>query len=228
MSALREPPLRVGGGQIKACFVMGGVLADAVPLTISSAMLNRFSCTTMNQLYHPSNTAALFDFLAKHAIPTFVVSNNAVHQLDAGSENTDWITFIRNNAFSSFFLKHAAHCYYNSSYFPPPRKAFDYYTAMALAKHIERKGITGPRKKLYYENKYGITWIAATTFADFASVQREYAANVDNMDEPKRDAFRQEQAIISRIDEAFTGVLDVVNLDFDLNRATLGLQLKNQ
>ena len=82
---------------------MGGVYADAAPLTMPSlpGVLNRFSrcnlfniahsspltltfplSATMNQLYHPARTAAFFNMLAKSSnIPVFTVTNNVVHDL---------------------------------------------------------------------------------------------------------------------------------------------------
>ena len=89
--------------QIRGVFVMGGVYADAAPLTMPSlpGVLNRFSrcnlfniahfspltltfplSATMNQLYHPARTAAFFNMLAKNSnIPVFTVTNNVVHDL---------------------------------------------------------------------------------------------------------------------------------------------------
>mmetsp|Transcript_89166 Transcript_89166/g.238038 ORF Transcript_89166/g.238038 Transcript_89166/m.238038 type:complete len:340 (-) Transcript_89166:823-1842(-) len=70
--------------KLKGVFVMGGVLAEAAPLTMPSipGVLNRFSSATMNQLYHPARTASFFDLLARHPeVPVFTVTNNAVGDL---------------------------------------------------------------------------------------------------------------------------------------------------
>ena len=83
---------------------MGGVLADATPMTMPSLpnILNRFSrllnvessslsitvfdrvwnSATMNQLYHPRRTASFFAVLEKNSkIPVFTITNNVVHDL---------------------------------------------------------------------------------------------------------------------------------------------------
>ena len=71
------------GVQLKGAFVMGGVLDSSVVNTMSSVpnVLNRFSCATMNQLYHPENTARFFQYCEsdKYKCPVFFISNNEIN-----------------------------------------------------------------------------------------------------------------------------------------------------
>ena len=74
-----EAALTAVKDKIRGLFVMGGVLSDHQPNTMSSvpAVLNRFSFATMNQIYHPENAKKLFDFYHGNKLPMFTVTNNA-------------------------------------------------------------------------------------------------------------------------------------------------------
>jgi len=127
--------------KLKGVFVMGGVLAEAAPLTMPSipGVLNRFSSATMNQLYHPARTASFFDLLARHPeVPVFTVTNNAVGDLltmNSSKEKTMegvW-AFMDSNGLMGDFLRLVAKAHYESRY-SPPRKAYDFYTSLALCR----------------------------------------------------------------------------------------------
>lgn len=170
--------------KLKGVFIMGGVYADKPPDTMSAILmsLNRFSCCTMNQLYHPENTAKFFGFLNEHPnIPTFIVTNNTINALvpkigltpfkkkeDTNPTDTletakDNITnfidsnlTVTNNELKKFCIQ-----YYNSIY-DPPLKPFDFFTALVLCdfldsnvEDVEKK----ETKSIYYDSKYGITLV---------------------------------------------------------------------
>ena len=122
--------------KIKGVFVMGGVYADTVPITMPSIhnVLNRFSSATMNQLYHPQNTADFFAFLKQFKVPTWTVSSNTVSKLGSFEEV---LKFLDSNKLTSGYLKSMAEKHYNSAYHPP-KKPFDYYVALALCDILER------------------------------------------------------------------------------------------
>jgi len=95
---------------LSAVFIMGGVYSDVAPTTMPAIAnsLNRFSCATMNQIYHPKKTAAFFDFVAKEKIQAFIVPNNAVLALkDAAAMKT----FIESNGVAGDFLLAIANAY---------------------------------------------------------------------------------------------------------------------
>jgi hypothetical protein len=166
---LMKAALEARRNSIRGAFIMGGVFSDAKPLTMSSIpnVLNRFSCATMNQLYNPGLTAALFYFLKFHQIPTFTVCNNVVGDLAtfADSEKkvkTDigWETFLNANGISGTFLLALARTYYNAP-FGPPRKPFDFYTAKSLVEHL-RGNLplsAAPNKFLHFNSTYGATLV---------------------------------------------------------------------
>lgn len=64
--------------KIKGVFVMGGVLNYSKVNTIgANPFLNRFSCATMNQLYHGENTKSFFNGIQKDKL--FFVTNNEIN-----------------------------------------------------------------------------------------------------------------------------------------------------
>lgn len=189
---------------IKGVFVMGGVFSYEPPGTMSSVpnILNRFSCATMNQLYFPRRTASFFDTVRELCIPVYVVANNSVRDLvtftpptETGAPppkktDTGWISFFDLNFATGFFsssltggdsiLKSLASVYYNSRY-SPPRKAFDYYTAIALVSRMSVIDI-GSDALFYYDTEYGLSLISHETSwdkvtAEFFSFAKTQQAN---------------------------------------------------
>jgi hypothetical protein len=165
--------------KLKGVFIMGGVYADKPPDTMSAIpkALNRFSCCTMNQLYHPANTAKFFGFLNEHPeIPTFIVTNNTVNALvpqigltsfkkkeDINPTDTletakkNLTTFINSNlGGTNTELINFCVQYYNSDY-GPPLKPFDFFTALVLCDFLDSNIGEHASKSIYYDSKYGIT-----------------------------------------------------------------------
>ncbi len=160
-------------GKIRGVFVMGGVLTDRTPVTIASIpnKLNRFSSATMNQLYHPQNTADFFAFLEQYKVNTFVVTNNVVSALtDDEKEQTsyDWLdTFLDSNGLKGQFLRNAALTNYGSIR-RANKKPFDFYSAFILCSFMGKAKLLSQgrdileivdcsQKTIYCSSVYGIT-----------------------------------------------------------------------
>ena len=224
-----QAALAARSDRIRAAFIMGGVFSDAPPLTMSSipGVLNRFSCATMNQLYNPNLTAALFYFLKRHKIPTFTVCNNAVEDLatfaDADkTQKTDagWETFLMANGIGGAFLVELARTYYNAP-FGPPRKPFDFYTAESLVEHLRGSLSLAPNKFLHFNPTYGVTLVGPSATATEAVAS--YVAQVVAAKKGGEDARNLEIATITGLPDYAT--LAVRDLAFrtspDTKRLTL-------
>jgi hypothetical protein len=199
--------------RIKGVFIMGGVLTDAQPVTMPPIpnILNRFSSATMNQLYHPQKAADFFSFLDQFKIPCFIVTNNVIGDLSTFADaekkqktNEGIESFLASNELGGKFLKTVALAHYNSRY-NPPRKPFDFYTALALRsclieneknaigeepapfatmqKKCSQKSLMpskGPDEEnfkfIYYSNAYGITCVSRKD--TWEAAQQEYMAQI--------------------------------------------------
>ena len=158
---------------IRGVFIMGGVYADgSAPLTMPSiaGVLNRFSAATMNQLYHPTNTGVFFDFIKNLNIPTYVITNNVVKDFETtvvdpndstkkNKTNEGWEKFLKANRIDNPFLHNIANAYYNSKY-GPPRKPFDFYTAVIVNSILSGKSVGSNKKYLFYSKKDGMTFVS--------------------------------------------------------------------
>ena len=222
-----EVALAAHSDKIRAAFIMGGVFSDAPPLTMPSipGVLNRFSCATMNQLYSPNLTAALFYFLKRHKIPTFTVCNNAVEDLatfaDADkTQKTDagWETFLRANGIGGAFLVELARTYYNAP-FGPPRKPFDFYTAKSLVDHLRGSFLPSPNKFLHFNPTYGVTLVGPSATATEAVAS--YVAQVVAAKKGGEDARNLEIATIKRLPVGDYVTLAVRDLAFPPSRFLL-------
>jgi hypothetical protein len=224
--------------KIKTCFIMGGVYSDKAPKTMPSipGVINRFSCATMNQLYHPQRTQQFFDFLDQNMIKTFVVSNNAVHDLavkgaDGKASDNGWMSFLKSNGINTGFLTQIARVYYNSAY-NPPRKAFDFYTALALCRYSIGLVPTKTPKRLFYDDTYGISLLG--TRQTFADAVAEYKQHIDMLPDKdgapfvlnKKLTFVQELNIMATIPLTSTNALRVIDVGFDMDAATYELSVQ--
>jgi hypothetical protein len=150
--------------KLKAVFVMGGCLTTAAFVTLKLPFLNRMSCATMNQLYHPGRTAQFFDFIAMKGVPVYVVSNNVVQGIpkdEDGSDNP--IGFLRANGIHCTFLESITSSYYGSQYFPGGDKnPFDLYTAVAVESFLNGTFNTwnASDKLMWYDSIYGCTLLS--------------------------------------------------------------------
>lgn len=192
-------------GALKGLFVMGGVNSYETVQTMPSIKdsLNRLSCATMNQLYSPHKSKLIFDLMPRLRVPVFVVSNNSVKALDTFSDpenknKTDdgWMMFLKENGIMSETLVAYADAYYNSGVYSPPRKPFDFYSALALHEHMcygsSRGAAIGDRRHLYYEGTLGVTIISKfEEFTLWESVLSEYISFLDTVPRPGDSEFVQ-------------------------------------
>jgi FtsZ-binding cell division protein ZapB len=166
--------------KIKGVVIMGGICGNKEAQTKgpSQKNLNRFSCSTMNQLYHPPNTKRFFDFLSgensieKQIDNVYIVVNNQVEKLK-GYEDTKFLTdtlpkFLTDNDIYSEILLEYAKMYYSQGELPKykykknDRKPFDLYSAFLLCKLINKNSTDEFKEKtntLYYDSTYGITLV---------------------------------------------------------------------
>jgi hypothetical protein len=203
--------------KIRGAFVMGGIFSDAPSMTMPAIpkSLNRFSCATMNQLYHPSKTALFFNFLSRTKIPVFIIANNTVADLvtysDAEKKNKsdEGITnFLESNGLDNPFLRKTALLFYHSTY-APPRKPFDYYTALALTEFMDHTySLYGATKmNLFFDSKYGITFVSQndTWRRTLDSYESRLDTTPDEADTPfiknKKISLLKELAIMRKLDE---------------------------
>lgn len=166
--------------KLKGFFIMGGVYSNGEMIQTMPAVpnvLNRMSCCTMNQFYHPENAARFFNFIKESKDLqkiTYTVSNNIVEDftiekiektcdtdiIDAKGNVFSYdpiIGFLKRNNLNKPFLSSIANKYYHTN--APPRKVFDYYTAIVLKSVFENKPLKSINKYLIYDNNYGITLI---------------------------------------------------------------------
>ncbi len=204
---------------IKGAFIMGGVFSSEKPVTMPSikGKINRFSSATMNQLYHPQHSADFFAFLNSFNIPAFVVANNVVRDLLTYEDGSKEIVNIRgieeflvSNGLQGDFLKQLALAHYTGSH-KPPRKPFDYYTALALTAFLRCSAKTSswpswPSKRLFYSNVYGLALISQ--HESWETTRTEYASKIDTTskneeaasEKVKKESFRKELEIMSKLD----------------------------
>ena len=201
---------------IKGAFIMGGVFSSEKPVTMPSIQgkINRFSSATMNQLYHPQHSSDFFAFLNSFNIPAFVVANNVVRDfMTYDNDSKDAVNnrgieeFLVSNELQGDFLKQLALAHYTGTH-RPPRKPFDYYTALALTASLRgaAKPSSWPSKRLFYSNVYGLALISQ--HESWGNTRTEYASKIDTSskdeDEPsekvKKESFRKELEIMAKLD----------------------------
>ena len=200
--------------KICAAFIMGGISAEETPKTMPSiaGRLNRFSCATMNQLYHPENTARFFQFLSSNNIPAFVVTNNVVPdltKLTSGKTSDAVNAYLKAQHLDHEFLSGLAHAYYENPHGPPPCKPFDHFVAVALARYIEGERFrSAPRKWLFYCCRYGVAIVSEqSTWKDALRVLKSHLDMVPTEgDEPfvaaKKASLVREFAVLDELREA--------------------------
>lgn len=202
-------------GNVKGLFVMGGVHSYEKSLTMPRVenSLNRLSCATMNQLYHPERTSSLFTSMYNMGVPVFVVSNNSVipYETYADAEKqvkTDlgWQSFLILNNISigsvtgTSYLWRLANMYYNSGN-NPPRKPFDYYTAVALSTYMLNKcdcgHLIGESRIMFYDEVYGITMLSKlSNQMSWNYVCSEYMCLADKSNNTRVEGLKVEDPLI--------------------------------
>jgi hypothetical protein len=158
-------------GRMRGLFAMGGVQADEPPRTMPriEGTLNRLSCATMNQLYHPENTGRLFALTNDFKVPTYLVSNNVVADLTTWEDEEHKkktldgvLAFLRSHGLNCALLVELARVYYDGGHGQPPRKAFDYYTAVVLRAVMAGavEAVPWTAKTLFYSPLNGVSLVA--------------------------------------------------------------------
>jgi len=122
----------------------------------------------------------------------------------------------------------------------PPRKAFDFYTAIALVsflcyeedgKRVPHSGMMAERnvRKLFFCEEYGLTFVSKDHTWD--TTLERYISNIDTVEDPsddqftrtKKEYFLKEIHIMKTI--PFLQSLKVYDLNFNLNTETKKLDL---
>jgi hypothetical protein len=216
--------------KLKAVVMMGGVCSNTAPLTMPAipGVLNRLSCATMNQLYHPRRTGNFFTMLKENHVLTIAVSNNDVGNFDtfANAEKTiktddGWITFLSQNNLRSEFLSKITSAYYHSQY-NPPRRPFDYYTAQVMKHMINGNNITYSDKCMHFNSKYGATIISTRGYSSSQAVE-EYTSKINTTEaaddipfiKTKKQNFAKEKAILPGLDWM---TLDIKTCSFKMSQ----------
>ena len=190
--------------KIKGLFVMGGVYTDVPPTTMPPIkdVLNRMSCSTMNQFYAPEKSCFCFQLMKAWSVPIFMIANNVVTLLADNEKLRDFL--ISNKVFSDDLFKIA--CYFYDSHYKPGRKPFDFYVALALVEYMnggERP--FGSVCNLCINPEYGITLI--TNQENCEDTVKEYTGKWDNhitdqdnaSNANKKKNFACEQAVLSMV-----------------------------
>ena len=105
------------------------------------------------------------------------------------------------------FIKEIARAHYESRY-NPPRKAFDFYSAMALGRFMKSSVImsTLPERQLFYSDKYGLTLVSKndmweTTLQSYVSrIDTVMVASDSDFIKTKKEYFQREISIMQTIE----------------------------
>jgi hypothetical protein len=168
--------------KIKGVFVMGGVYSDQEPKTQASILnnINRFSCATMNQLYHPLRTSLFFMCMSLIKVQIFVVANNDVESIVGAGKSfdgssTDWLRdFLTKNGIYSVSLYTMAKAYYSTG---GHAKAFDLYTALVLLQKKDSAMRCVKDAIMYISPIYGVTMLGDG--GSWAKVRDKYYSQID-------------------------------------------------
>jgi len=212
--------------KIKSVFVMGGVLSDKTAVTKSSIknVLNRMSCSTMNQLYAPLKSNIFISLMSSWKIPIYMTVNNTVD--DLFNDNNLKIFLTSNGIFSSC-LYDMAILFYNSHY-KPFRKPFDFYTALSLVSSMNGD-MFGKSCNLCIDSVYGITLVTHQIYPE--NTTKEYTSTWDTHigDEEKgflanaKKNYACEQIVLSFA--ACDMIYEVLNVDFKLKKDNFFLEV---
>ncbi len=148
--------LKTYAKKIMSVFVMGGVFSYTAPCTMPAIKdsLNRMSCSTMNQLYSPKKSFEFLKLMELWGVPIFIIANNVVQEF--GGIGMLEIFLNANRIYSEKLLSMAL-SYYGSHY-NPPKKPFDFYTALALVENMKSVSV-GSKCNLCLDWEYGVTLI---------------------------------------------------------------------
>lgn len=182
--------------KLKAVVMMGGVFTDTTPMTMPAmpGVLNRLSCATMNQLYHPDRTGRFFQMLNANKIAVITVANNDVGDITTyippkKETKTDagWQDFLQSNGLTSRFLHTIASAYYNATY-SPPRKPFDYYTALVMQRILCMETTSYTNKTMHFNSVFGATLISKGGVSSHDAMH-QYTRQIDTVINDADDDF---------------------------------------
>ena len=102
------------------------------------------------------------------------------------------------------FVSNLAKRHYESRY-SPPRKAFDFYSAHALAQLIKSRDLPARQRRLFYSEEYGLTLVGGADSWD--STLESYVGRIDIKEDPadsdfiktKKEYFQREISIMRTI-----------------------------
>ena len=106
------------------------------------------------------------------------------------------------------FITNLARLHYLSTY-NPPHKAFDFYSAKVLVRHMDReKDLAGfPRVNLFFSGEYGLTLVSKDN--SWEATLASYVSHIDTKLQPadsefirtKKEYFEREISIISTLQD---------------------------
>jgi hypothetical protein len=103
------------------------------------------------------------------------------------------------------YVSKLAQRHYESRY-NPPRKAFDFYSAAALVRHMQFKDLYGlPRRELFYSDEYGMTLVSesdeweATLGSYVSRIDTKVDAGDSDFVRTKKEYFQREISIMQTI-----------------------------
>ena len=173
---------------------MGGVYSHEPPTTMPAIKdtLNRFSCSTMNQLYSPNKTATFFETIKLCDIPVYLVANNAVestypYDTDNTPDTVGWMRFLKSNEIKLDSLVQYSAAYYTESPYTAPRKPSDFYTALIIYSLITHNKFKSNPKSLFFDNTYGVALIG-TRDQKYSAVIKAYISKCNKRINHEDDA----------------------------------------
>jgi hypothetical protein len=219
--------------KINAVVIMGGVYSNKTPQTLAAtSTLNRLSCATMNQLYHKEYTGNFLKTLDKHKVQVFVVTNNDVVDLMTHSDaekkiksDFGWTSFLEENKLKSPFLKEISSAYYNSQY-APPRKAFDFYTALIISYMISHNGCDNlvlSNMNVFYNAETGATVVSELGMSANSVIKQYIHSICTHISDSRTPEFRRSAFIpeIPMLNELKTwNAIKVSAFLFEMDRTT--------
>jgi hypothetical protein len=222
-----ERTLRTFTSKFRSFFVAGGVLSDQNPMTmVSNPFLNRFSGSTMNQLYHPQYTFKLMDFIQSLGVQIFTVSNNTVKPLESKDQIAN---VLHQRKIASTTCMELVNGYYKDSSPFPPKKLFDLYTTVALTTNISGRHVRAQTKYLYVVKKYGFCVVSGSHSATtaFEEYFRLLEAKVATAGFPKESFQSEHDTIMSHISDGHFNKYLVGDTTIQINPYTFAIQIQS-
>jgi hypothetical protein len=193
---------------------------------VSNQFLNRFSGSTMNQLYHPQYTFKLMNFIQSLGVQIFTVSNNTVKPLESKDQIAN---VLHQRKIASTTCMELVNGYYNDSSPFPPKKLFDLYTTVALTTNISGRHVRAQTKYLYVVKKYGFCVVSESHSATtaFEEYFRLLEAKVATAGFPKKPFQSEHDTIMSHISDGHFNKYLVGDTTIQINPSTFAIQIQS-